>query len=172
MVGPFHMAKADTGRAWRESCSLHEQKLAKKMSDIALCLVWLSKGTYLDKLKLLGLEEGGSPYFELNVETFVDDTTLWPHVEYGHIFCYFVDRPGVYTKEQLLQWKSLNTICRERWCDSHCPLHMHGWVCSSSYSIVIILLRQFRRRVVTCGCHALKSRICYMKWVHFMDIKR
>ena len=28
-------------------------------------------------------------------------------MEFGHIFCYFVERPGVYTKKQLLQWKSL-----------------------------------------------------------------
>ena len=33
--------------------------------------------------------------------------TKWPSVEYGHIFCYFVERPGVYTRRQLMQWKSL-----------------------------------------------------------------
>eukprot|EP00731_Ephydatia_muelleri_P022382 Em0014g973a len=32
----------------------------------------------------------------------------WPPIEYGHIFCYFVDRPGVYTRQQMLQWKQLD----------------------------------------------------------------
>ena len=27
--------------------------------------------------------------------------------EYGHIFCYFVQRPGLYTQQELMQWKSL-----------------------------------------------------------------
>lgn len=26
---------------------------------------------------------------------------------YGHIFCYFVERPGVFTKQELMQSKSL-----------------------------------------------------------------
>ena len=41
-----------------------------------------------------------------NEEKFVD-MSLWPPVKYGHIFCYLIDCPGVYTKHQLLQWKSL-----------------------------------------------------------------
>ena len=27
---------------------------------------------------------------------------------HGHFFCYFVDRPGVYTRYQMLQWKQLD----------------------------------------------------------------
>jgi hypothetical protein len=34
--------------------------------------------------------------------------TLWPPVEFGHIFCYFVERPGTYTKRELMQWTSLD----------------------------------------------------------------
>ena len=51
------------------------------------------------KLQLLRLDEDG--------EKFVDDMSLWPTVEYGHI--YFIDcpAPGVFTKYQLLQWKNL-----------------------------------------------------------------
>ena len=57
------------------------------------------------KLQLLGLnKEDEDPYKSTN---FVDDMTLWPPVSYGDIFCYFIDRPGVYTKQQLLQWRSL-----------------------------------------------------------------
>ena len=29
-------------------------------------------------------------------------------MDYGNIFCYFIERPGVYTRPQLLQWKSLD----------------------------------------------------------------
>ena len=30
---------------------------------------------------------------------------LWLTVEYGHIFCYFVERPGFFSAMQLVQWK-------------------------------------------------------------------
>ena len=34
---------------------------------------------------------------------------LWPPVEFGHIFCYryLIERPGVYTRQELLQRKQL-----------------------------------------------------------------
>ena len=44
-----------------------------------------------------------------NEKNFACDMTLWPPLEYGHIFCHFIERPGVYTKRQLLQWKSLDS---------------------------------------------------------------
>ena len=34
---------------------------------------------------------------------FVESVTLWPTVEYGHIFCYFVERPGVFTTKGLMK---------------------------------------------------------------------
>ena len=64
----------------------------------------VAKRRYLSKLQLLGLDESNDPYISRD---FVDDISLWPPIEYGHIFCYFIERPGVYTKEELLQWKSL-----------------------------------------------------------------
>ncbi|KAL5494127.1 hypothetical protein EMCRGX_G009554 [Ephydatia muelleri] len=63
---------------------------------------------YLDKLCLLGLSVDNDPYAAINSKNFVSDMSLWPPVEFGHIFCYFIDRPGVYTRQQLLQWKQLN----------------------------------------------------------------
>ncbi len=60
-------------------------------------------------LMLLGLNENEDPYSSKNSMNFVDDMTKWPPVEYGHIFCYFIHRPGVYTRRQLLQWKSLES---------------------------------------------------------------
>ena len=29
-------------------------------------------------------------------------------MEYGHIFAYFIRRPGLYTQEQLISWKQLD----------------------------------------------------------------
>ena len=59
---------------------------------------------YAEKLTLLSLKADEDPYQSGN---FIDDMTLWPPVTYGDIFCYFIERPGVYTKQQLLQWRSL-----------------------------------------------------------------
>jgi len=63
----------------------------------------------LAKLELLGLSAQGDPYAACNTDKFEDDMTLWPSLEYGHIFCYFVQYPGVYTQQELMQWKSLET---------------------------------------------------------------
>ena len=79
------------------SCSL-------RMSDYYKSLDGVAKARYLSKLQLLGLDERNDPYIS---QDFVDNMSLWPTIEYGHIFCYFIERPGVYTKEELLQWKSL-----------------------------------------------------------------
>ena len=68
------------------------------------CLDSVAQRRYRDKLSLLGLNEDEDPYQSIN---FIDDMTLWPPVSYGDIFCYFIDRPGAYTKQQLLQWRSL-----------------------------------------------------------------
>ena len=40
-------------------------------------------------------------------DRFEDDMKKWPPIEYGHIFCYFIERPGVFTRQELMQWKSL-----------------------------------------------------------------
>lgn len=76
------------------------------MSDYFQALDPIAKERYLQKLRLLGLHEKDDPY--TNSDEFVDDMTLWPPVEFGHIFCYFVERPGTYTKRELMQWTSLD----------------------------------------------------------------
>ena len=64
---------------------------------------------YLAKQDVLGLKETDDPYASWNEAKFINEMRLWPPVEYSHIFCYFVDRPGVYTCtcKQLMQWKSM-----------------------------------------------------------------
>eukprot|EP00731_Ephydatia_muelleri_P003102 Em0001g3102a len=63
---------------------------------------------YMDKLRLLDLSLANDPYNVANSINFVKDMSHWPPIEYGHIFCYFVARPGVYTRQQMLQWKQLD----------------------------------------------------------------
>ena len=41
------------------------------------------------------------------VDQFKNDMAIWPPVEYGHILCYFIDQPGMFTKTQLVQHKCM-----------------------------------------------------------------
>ena len=77
------------------------------MSDYVLKLDPISRRRYTEKLALVDMKEEDDPYDSRNEKDFVDDMKKWPPIEYGHIFCYFIERPGVYTRRQLLQWKSL-----------------------------------------------------------------
>ena len=73
----------------------------------------VAQSRYLEKLKLLGLEEKDDPYEANNSCNFIDDMTKWPLVDYGRIFCYYIQRPVVYTRRsrwQLMQWKSLEAF--------------------------------------------------------------
>ena len=48
-------------------------------------------------------------YAAINSKNFVSDMSPCPQVElHGAYLCYFIDRPGVYTCQKLLQWKQLN----------------------------------------------------------------
>ena len=78
------------------------------MSAHFLSLQGPARERYVDKLRLVGLEESDDPYSYTNSSRFTDDLTSWPAVEYGHIFGYFITRPGLYTQEQLLAWKQLD----------------------------------------------------------------
>ena len=77
------------------------------MSDYYRSLDFAAKTRYAEKLLLAGLKENEDPYLLWEKDVFKDDMTKWPPVEYGNIFCYFVDRPGTFTRAQLLQWKSM-----------------------------------------------------------------
>ena len=75
-------------------------------SDYYKALDPIAKARYADKLKYLNLKDTDDPY--CNDDKFVDNMRKWPAIEFGHIFCYYIDRPGLYTRKQLLQWKSLD----------------------------------------------------------------
>ena len=66
------------------------------MSEYFASLNSEGKDRYQDKLELLKLTLKEDPLDIENEKNFVCDMTLWPPLEYGHIFCYFIERPGVY----------------------------------------------------------------------------
>ena len=89
--------------------SVYERRLsATKMSVYFESLDDKAKARYRTKLELAGLSLQSDPYAPENQEKFQEDMTAWPPVEYGHIFAYFVRRPGVYTQDQLLSWKQMD----------------------------------------------------------------
>ena len=94
----------------------------------------VAQSRYLEKLKLLGLEEKDDPYEASNSCNFIDDMTKWPSVEYGHIFCYYIQRPGVYTRRQLMQWKSLEAF---NYFESGHVRQIKVWPLSSSSCILM-----------------------------------
>ena len=68
-----------------------------------------AKSRYREKLTV-GLTIEDDPYIPENHKNyFIDNISLWPKVEYGHIFACFIERPGVYTQQQLLLWKQLES---------------------------------------------------------------
>ena len=83
------------------------QRSTQTMSEYLKSLDKDATARYLAKQDVLGLKETDDPYASWNEAKFINEMRLWPPVEYSHIFCYFVDRPGVYTRKQLMQWKSM-----------------------------------------------------------------
>ena len=66
------------------------------------------KEHYKAKLEAVSLTISEDPYLRCNAARFFSDMSQWPKIEYGHIFTYFISRPGTYTQEQLLSWKQLD----------------------------------------------------------------
>jgi len=75
------------------------------MSGYFESLDWQGKEQYKEKLEAVGLSIKDDPYGV--DDRFRSDMTVWPKIEYGHIFAYFITRPGTYTQQQLLSWKQL-----------------------------------------------------------------
>ena len=69
-----------------------------------------AKERYCEKLSCVGLSIQDDPYLSINDASFVNNMATWPRIEFGHIFAYFITRPGVYTQEQLLSWKQLDAF--------------------------------------------------------------
>ena len=82
---------------------------------------------YVARLQLLGIAKADDPFAPWNVMKFVDNMKLWPRVEYPHIFCYFMGRPGVrpglYTRVDAVE-------------KPECVQLFPEWACSSSRDLV------------------------------------
>ena len=79
-----------------------------QMSDYLLSIDPVSKKRYLKRLEVLGLMEKDDPYLEENqLKRFLDSMSAWPQIKHEHICRYFIRRPGVYSQQELLEWKSL-----------------------------------------------------------------
>lgn len=65
---------------------------------------------YKEKLELVGLGETEDPYQLWSLDQFKNDMAIWPPLEYGHILCYFINQPGMFTKTQLVQYKQYGGI--------------------------------------------------------------
>ena len=65
-----------------------------------------SKDRYLEKLRLIN---GQDPY-ELSMKEWKDDTSLWPSITYIHVSMYLIFLPSPYTKEDMLNYKSLDSF--------------------------------------------------------------
>ena len=80
-------------------------KLCVKMSSYFTSLDFQAKERYREKLEAVGLSLKDDPYNDDG--RFRSDTIRWPKIEYGHVFAYFITRPGTYTQEELLSVGSL-----------------------------------------------------------------
>ena len=74
------------------------------MSECFARLSEEGKVRYKEKLEVIVLSHH-DPY--ATDDQYVSNMTCWPCIE-GHIFGYFIKRPGLYTQEQLLSWKQLD----------------------------------------------------------------
>ena len=75
------------------------------MSSYFESLDWQGKKRYKEKLETVGLSLEANPYS--SDDRFSTDMTSWPKIEYGHIFAYFITRPGTYTQQELVSWKQM-----------------------------------------------------------------
>ena len=63
-----------------------------------------SKSRYSEKLKLVNLDLFPN---QIPADSWKNDLTKWPALEYPHIYHYLVETPYVFTKESMKNRKSL-----------------------------------------------------------------
>ena len=68
---------------------------------------YLAKKRYSEKLTVDG-KEIQDPY-KIPVDSWIDDVTKWPKVEFGDLYTYLIETNGQFTKENLRAYKSLET---------------------------------------------------------------
>lgn len=63
----------------------------------------VSQARYIEKLHIDG-KPIPDPY---TIENWTEDMTLWPNIMYGHVYNYVINTPGIYTKEAMESYTSL-----------------------------------------------------------------
>ncbi|CAL9689976.1 unnamed protein product [Knipowitschia caucasica] len=63
-----------------------------------------AKVRYKQKLDLIGLD---TCLYKLPRGTWINDPTKWPDLEYGDLYTYLIDTPGVFTRESMRNKMSL-----------------------------------------------------------------
>jgi len=72
---------------------------------------------------------------DADITEWVDDVSKWPSVDYGCIYTYFINTPGMYTAETLKSYRSL---------DSYAPYHAaHVQTVVTVWSITKIFWRVY-----------------------------
>ena len=104
-VGVSHTSCMQTiGLCWQKRPVKSTEQYKMRQYFARLCEE--RKARYKEKLEIIGRSLDDKHY--ATDDQYVSDTICWPCVEYGHIFGYFIKRPGVYMQEQLLSWKQLD----------------------------------------------------------------
>lgn len=76
-----------------------------ELSSYANNLNATAKCRYIEKLTYnKGLLKLPDPY---NLKGWQNNPSLWPDLNFGDIYSYLIERPGIYTKESLKAYKSL-----------------------------------------------------------------
>lgn len=67
------------------------------------------KCRYQKKISILfsDSEKPIDPYV-IPIDQWVNDPSKWPHVEFGQIYTYLIESPGIFTREKLKACKSLD----------------------------------------------------------------
>ena len=77
------------------------------MSEYFKSLSEEARKRYLTKLECVGLGINNDPYLPENDSKFNYNMSNWPSLEFGHIFTYYITRPGTFTQEELMSWKQM-----------------------------------------------------------------
>ena len=78
----------------------------RKISKYFTSLEFTARKRYLEKLKVDGRELDDP--FRIDEDQWSEDLTQWPELEFGDLYTYLIDSEGVYTKEKLKAYKSLD----------------------------------------------------------------
>ena len=108
LLSPFLEGK-NVGSELRVSDNLAEMasNSQQKMSEYFTSLEFTARKRYLEKLKIDGRELDDP--FGIDEDQWSEDLTQWPELEFGDLYTYLIDSEGVYTKEKLKAYKSLDS---------------------------------------------------------------